>query len=172
MKQWHGTRNGYQHHRCRCEECREAQKTYCASRKAYRATYYKANQKKEQEQKARYATTHRKQKAAYQKMYRNTHRQQRQADFARWCKENPDKVRDYHSNRRTRKRNAFIENIDRQIVLERDNGICGICKNLVDTTNYHIDHIIPLAKGGKHHYNNVQIAHPTWNWQKYTKLQD
>lgn len=76
----------------------------------------------------------------------------------------------YRAARRARLRNAFVENVDAQVVYERDEGICGLCDIAVDPTDYHVDHIIPLAKGGEHSYKNVQLAHPSCNLTKGDKL--
>lgn len=74
--------------------------------------------------------------------------------------------RSIEANRRARKMNQFIENINHKTVFIRDEGICGICENPVDENNWHLDHIIPLCKGGLHSYTNVQVAHPSCNFVK------
>lgn len=58
-----------------------------------------------------------------------------------------------------------MESIDRLLVWERDGGLCGICGKLIPG-GFTIDHIIPLARGGKHCYENVQIAHSKCNNRK------
>jgi 5-methylcytosine-specific restriction endonuclease McrA len=35
---------------------------------------------------------------------------------------------------------------------------------------FHVDHIMPLAKGGLHCYTNVQVAHPKCNLSKKDKI--
>jgi 5-methylcytosine-specific restriction endonuclease McrA len=64
---------------------------------------------------------------------------------------------------------SVVEDIDRQLVWERDEGICGICGESVDHADFHIDHIKPLALGGEHSYANVQVAHPFCNLSKGMK---
>ena len=74
--------------------------------------------------------------------------------------------------------------VDRDITLEslykRDHGVCYICRcktNFEDYTvrdatvicgNWYpsIDHVIPLAKGGKHSWQNVKLAHRICNSRK------
>jgi 5-methylcytosine-specific restriction endonuclease McrA len=34
----------------------------------------------------------------------------------------------------------------------------------------HLDHIVPLARGGEHSYANTQPAHPTCNRRKGAKV--
>jgi 5-methylcytosine-specific restriction endonuclease McrA len=68
--------------------------------------------------------------------------------------------------RRARARAAFVEDVDPLVVLERDDGVCGICGEDVDPLAFHVDHVIPLASGGEHSYANTQVAHPRCNMAK------
>lgn len=91
-----------------------------------------------------------------------------------WAAQNPEKVRAYsrksEAARRARKSEAWVEDVDPATVFERDKGICGICQRAVDPQDYHIDHTIPLVKGGMHSYANVQLAHPHCNLSKGASL--
>lgn len=67
---------------------------------------------------------------------------------------------------------------------ERDNGVCWLCGKTCDWSNYEIvdgtfiagnqypsiDHVIPLAKGGTHTWDNVKLAHRICNSIKSDKL--
>ena len=71
-----------------------------------------------------------------------------------------------HARRRARKAGAFVERVYRARVFERDSWRCQLCgKRLVrDEVAPHpssptLDHIVPLAAGGEHSYQNVQAAH-------------
>jgi 5-methylcytosine-specific restriction endonuclease McrA len=87
-----------------------------------------------------------------------------------WKKKNPIKAREIQRKgnytRRSKVAKVYIEDVDHNKVFERDEGICGICQNPVDKNRYHLDHIIPIAKGGLHCYDNVQISHPRCNQTK------
>ncbi len=73
--------------------------------------------------------------------------------------------------RRARKRGApLTEPVDRLLVLKRYEGVCGICGEMVDPFDFHVDHIIPLSRGGDHSYANTQPAHPFCNHSKCGKL--
>lgn len=70
------------------------------------------------------------------------------------------------TRRRARKRNAWVEEVWRPKVYERDNWTCRICHEPVDRDAEvpdplapTLDHIVPLALGGDHSYANVQCAH-------------
>jgi len=63
-----------------------------------------------------------------------------------------------------------VEQVIPMVVLERDDGICGICLDDVDPFDYTIDHIVPHSKGGEHSYDNVQLAHRVCNSRKHDRL--
>ncbi len=71
---------------------------------------------------------------------------------------------------KARRRDGFLEDVDREVLFERDKGICGICKKEVHINNFHVDHIIPISKGGKHCYENTQISHPSCNHKKHARI--
>ncbi len=69
-----------------------------------------------------------------------------------------------------KKRNAFVEDIEKEEIFKRDNWVCGICgKRVRKTFRYPnkmaatLDHVVSLAKGGKHEKSNVQLAHAACN---------
>ncbi len=89
----------------------------------------------------------------------------RTIDQRRRRKENPAQNRIYLARRRARKLDQFIEDVDPTVVYQMHGGMCGICKEFIDG-KFHVDHVIPLSKGGMHGYVNVQPAHPTCNMRK------
>lgn len=108
---------------------------------------------------------------------------------AEWCRRNPDKARERNirwrarhlekardwawksaSRARARKKDCNYDDIDRREVLRRFNGRCGICgRPIAKGKKFHIDHIVPLEKGGEHSYANTQPAHPHCNLVKGKK---
>jgi 5-methylcytosine-specific restriction endonuclease McrA len=48
----------------------------------------------------------------------------------------------------------------------KQKGLCRICKADLDTHGYHIDHIIPIARGGKGDLSNIQLLCPSCNIAK------
>jgi 5-methylcytosine-specific restriction endonuclease McrA len=86
-----------------------------------------------------------------------------------WREENRELVREYTRRHRARKLKAPYEDVDPIMVFVRDEGRCGICGDPVDLNDWHLDHVRPLSKGGKHLYENVQVAHPVCNRRKGAK---
>lgn len=75
--------------------------------------------------------------------------------------------------RRARLRDCETEKIDPLAVFERDGWRCGICGKKVSRhlkcphpRSVSLDHIIPLALGGSHTWDNVQCAHRACNGTK------
>lgn len=56
--------------------------------------------------------------------------------------------------------------VGRLLALQR--GRCAACGDVLGE-GYHIDHIMPLALGGKHAENNLQLLHKKCNLQKHAK---
>lgn len=55
----------------------------------------------------------------------------------------------------------------RQAIAERDGMHCAICKLAISTLEgITVDHKIPLSKGGKSEFSNVQLAHGKCNERK------
>lgn len=78
--------------------------------------------------------------------------------------------RDRQATRRARQVDQFDEHVDGVVVFERDRGVCGICGEVIDPSYFDLDHVIPLAKGGRHSYANIQLAHPLCNIRKGVRL--
>jgi len=58
--------------------------------------------------------------------------------------------------------------IERDEVYRRGQGICGICGHKL-RRRWHMDHIIPLSKKGRHCYYNLQPSHVRCNLRKGNK---
>jgi len=73
---------------------------------------------------------------------------------------------DGKDKRRALKREAFVAEVRRTRIFERDGWTCQLCRRKVkraaivpDPLAPVLDHIVPLAKGGTHEPANVQCAH-------------
>jgi 5-methylcytosine-specific restriction endonuclease McrA len=85
----------------------------------------------------------------------------------RWIAANQERRTDAEARRRALKSGAKSERINRKAVWETCNGICHICQRPADPTDWHLDHIIPLSRGGDHTYANVAVSHPMCNMRKH-----
>lgn len=74
------------------------------------------------------------------------------------------------------KRKTQIRNTDNKTItpeeieraLKAQNKKCVLCTQLL--RDFHIDHIIPLSKGGEHKIENIQLLCPKCNIKKRDKI--
>lgn len=92
--------------------------------------------------------------------------------------------RDRNDNHRHRARKhgvEYVSGITLKKLVKRDGLRCRICGGMCDWSDHSwsefcgptypsIDHIIPIAKGGPHTWENVQVAHMMCNSEKGDKL--
>lgn len=74
------------------------------------------------------------------------------------------------ARRRIRIESTEIEPVSYAEVIERDGQVCHICEGNVAMENLTIDHVVPLAKGGAHIFDNLAVAHWFCNSRKNDKL--
>lgn len=103
---------------------------------------------------------------ARKKAYRENNAETISEYMAKWELENRDKRYAITAKRNYNLESTSVEPISRSFVWERDEGVCGICKDMADPENWHMDHIMPLSKGGSHTMDNVQVSHPKCNLSK------
>lgn len=88
-----------------------------------------------------------------------------------WSRANTDKRAEGRRRRKALLKGATtIETFTKVEIWERDEGVCGICDLPADTNDWHLDHVIPLSRGGQHTWENVQVSHPKCNLSKKAKL--
>lgn len=120
----------------------------------------------------RYKAKHRAEQQAYDRERRSTDEFRAGANTSRRDKRQADPTqirladRRRQATRRARKRAAVVEVVDPAAVWTRDRGVCGLCGEVADSADWHLDHVIPLAAGGEHSYANVQVSHPRCNLVK------
>lgn len=154
------------------ERTREHKRKWEAANGERKQAYYQANRARILANvQARYAAK-RDEVAEYKRAHYEAHRDELIAKASAWAKAHPEKIREYSSRRRARERQLPSEVIDVAAVFDRDAGLCGVCGGEVDPENWHLDHIVPLARGGHHTHDNVQVCHPRCNLQKGTRLLD
>jgi 5-methylcytosine-specific restriction endonuclease McrA len=98
----------------------------------------------------------------------------------RWRKANPDKA--YANRHRAKKYGVPYEYYTRKHIFDRDGYDCYLCSTPVDLNAPHIqgqlgwelyphiEHVIPISKGGPDIKNNVRIAHAKCNIDKGVSL--
>ena len=154
-----------------CKECRKKES------KDYREKY----PERVKEQKA----VHYLRNKDYYVSYRERTLEQRAETWQRWYEKNKAHCRKREANyrnknrlhiraknmlRHARKKTTMVEPVSYKKILERDGYVCHICTGQVDTSDIHFDHVVPLARGGTHTYDNIKVSHSLCNMRKGAKL--
>lgn len=118
--------------------------------------------------KAKYAANREQRRVQFRAWYvRNRDRDLRKG--MEWARANPEKRIALYHRRRARLLAAFVEDVDLKDIYRRDRGICQLCGGRVSWRSASIDHILPLAAGGKHERVNAQLAHRSCNSRKWMR---
>lgn len=98
--------------------------------------------------------------------YNEAHREERVATARKWGKENPERRAQIKGSYRARKRSEALHVLPREIRRLKASP-CAVCgsQGPVD-----IDHVIPLAKGGRHSIGNLQPLCHSCNCSKSDKF--
>jgi 5-methylcytosine-specific restriction endonuclease McrA len=108
--------------------------------------------------------------------FRETRIEEERERCRRFDREHPEQARARGRKRRALKKSQlglwdedwFIE---RQLFIYQD-GRCFYCRepiNLFDRSSFHLEHVIPLSRGGLHCVSNVVLACPPCNLSKKNK---
>ena len=123
---------------------------------------------------------------AYNKQYHLDHREERIAYNKRWREEHPEylvKGRQWKADH-PETRSIYRHNYDARVkgnggihtfgelnaLFASQNYLCYYCNKPL--AEYHIDHKIPVSKGGTNDIENIAISCPSCNLSKYNKTAD
>jgi 5-methylcytosine-specific restriction endonuclease McrA len=158
--------------------------------KERRKRYYDANKERLNAQHRLWTAANKEHIKEYDKKRRDANRERDRENSRRWRAENPDRVKEYNKqwdilNRDKRKRlnhnyRARVNGNGGSYTLEELNSLfaiqdylCYYCGTpFFDNTlnaEYHIDHKIPLSRGGTNDISNLVISCPVCNLSKHTK---
>lgn len=119
--------------------------------------------------KATYRRTNAESVRKSRKAYYLTHRQQVLASNQNYRFNNPDACAARYARRRAQKLAAFVADVSKLELFNRDKGLCCLCGIEVPLRDAHLEHLTPLSRGGTHEPNNCGLAHPACNLAKHAK---
>lgn len=171
-----------------CKSCWNSKNAIRASKPEYKArkAFYAETHKDQHKEsvkkyKAKNAEIIRKKNAAYRAMnakklketelaWRNANKERIRATGDRWRKNNPEAAREIVRTRRARRASVggTLSTGLREILFKKQKGKCACC-GLPLGMDFHLDHIIPLAKGGENIDSNIQLLRATCNRIKAAK---
>lgn len=176
----------------RCTKCKLEKpqtKEYYSVDKRYLCGFYPSCKKCRSNATNDYNKRHHEERATYDKTFRENNRDlkreidKRSRDKNReskivimreygkkWRDKNPLKVKAKSAKSRAKRSRAEgnYTNEDIALQLKTQKGLCWWCGKKF--SKYHIDHRIPLAKGGTHNPNNIVISCPHCNLAKNDKM--
>lgn len=146
--------------------------------KACHAQYYADNKEElSKKQKVKYNNAmqdpqNREQHRLRNTIFRNKHRDAARAAVAAWKKKNRDLANTYQRNIRAQLLGADGKHCHQEVMdmVLRSDGICSYCGCQLE--KYHVDHKIPLSRGGSNSLDNLAISCEKCNLQKGTKTAD
>lgn len=91
-----------------------------------------------------------------------------------WIKNNKDKIRNYNRTQRARRKFALKAELSASTAevkswLDAQRAICSYCETEIPKDKIHVDHMMPLSRGGTHTIDNLAIACNKCNCSKNNK---
>lgn len=137
--------------------------------------WYAANRDKVLQKRRAWYVANRQRACDYSRGWRAANKERHLAYVHQWQSANPERVREFvragKLRRRAREHNAEGTHTAADIKAQyaRQNGKCYYCHVKVGD-RYHVDHVIPLSRGGSNGPENIVIACPSCNTSKSDKL--
>jgi 5-methylcytosine-specific restriction endonuclease McrA len=128
--------------------------------------YREANKEKLTEQSKAWRVANKEKIAQDNKAWRAANPERKKANDDAWWRANPEKVKARNSARRARKKAASIYLVtdkDIRAIMSKPCAYCG-------KQSEHLDHVVPLYRGGTHSIGNLVAACATCNLSKGKKL--
>ncbi len=171
----HGTHGGAKlHHKASEPNCEACQNFI----KEYRAKYYQANREKQiQSSKERYENN-KELRAAQRKAWAQANREKTREYNRNLYRKNPRAAIDRSRRRKIKMMGNGIEPYTLEQVLEEYGAVCYLCEQDIDLTlprkigvegwqmGLHLDHVLPISKGGPDCLDNVAPTHALCNLDK------
>lgn len=143
------------------ERLRQRRIVYCIENaseiKLRVAEYAKRNAEQISKQKAIYYLKSRPRIRGAHREYYAKNSDKIRSSTAAWARANGDKRRVITQNRRARKLGGKLSRGLCAKLMRLQKGKCACCHVNLKVSKYHLDHIQPLSKGGKHADSNIQL---------------
>jgi 5-methylcytosine-specific restriction endonuclease McrA len=159
-----------------CSPCLE-------TRRRYMREYQELHREKTRAANNACAAKYRDRRRASAKRYGDENREKLRTKNRQYHYDNPDKTREKARRRRARIKGNGVDFHTEAQVLATYGNICYLCNKPVDLTapryqgkaegweqGLHIDHVIPISKGGSDTLDNVRPTHALCNLSKNNKL--
>lgn len=142
---------------------RKEHQEYC---KEYQTKYWTENRIELYEQKKEYIVNNKTAHLTRQHIWYEKNKDNIKARTAQYKKDYPEQYQMYNNRRIARKKTVIVEIFDNQDIKNKYGDKCFYCGGLFT----HIDHYMPLSRGGPHTLENVRPSCETCNLHKSNKL--
>lgn len=110
-----------------------------------------------------------------QKAWRDANPERVAELYREWVAANPDKIRDIWAAKDARRRSLIRDTGDGpvryELILAEHGMTCHLCGEPIESRDdLHFDHVIPLARGGRHVAENIRPSHSWCNLRKGARL--
>ena len=164
------------------EQLKESKKEYYQNNKEQilelKKEYYQDNKEQIIERQKEHYQNNKEQKKEYQKEHYQNNKEKIRESQKEYNQNNTHKKREYERKRRALKQRNIHKPYTEDQVLKLYGAACHICKKPVSLSanrspgapgweqGLHLDHVIPISKGGPDTLDNVKPAHGLCNLQK------
>lgn len=176
-----GTLAGYKYHKKHGEEaCRDCKTAKTQYERGLRNKDTELARKKEAERRE----LHREEYREYSRVWKQANRDRVRELNRESSKRHPETSRKSVRSRRARKLSVESSPYTTQEVLDRYGTVCHACSKEIDLSaprhtralgweyGLHLDHLIPLSKGGSDTIENIRPAHAICNFKKGSTIKD
>ena len=161
--------------RTQCKECcseyeREWRKKNAERQKQYFKQYADNNREKRREISLRWQRNNRDKVRASNKKWRDVNPEKVKEKNLRWERNNKDKRQAITRRYRALKRGTSVGDVPMlSEQLDRQGGMCANCRVKGAGMKFHLDHVVPVSKGGPHTADNVEALCERCNLKKADK---
>jgi len=152
----------------------ERNRAWYDANKEYKAEYDKMRRDKNKEaisiKRKEWNDAHKEHNREVQRIYREKNREKTAANLKKWCKANPERRAVHYRTKRAMRNSApgshTANDILNLFALQKKK--CACCLKSIKN-GYHVDHVIPLSRGGSNDKYNLQLLCAPCNLSKSAK---
>lgn len=155
----------------RCIVClKELSATYVEYRREQVRKWAKRHPERKKASDARYQQMNFERLSKYWREYTKANAERVRERMRRYRAENPEKMAERHMKRSASMRSAVVALT--QAERDRVAEMYRLRNRLTGTTGvpHHVDHIVPISKGGKHHPDNLRVVPAAANCRKQARM--
>jgi len=167
------SRDGFQYICKKCSKIINANwyKNNPEKAKAKDANWYKNNPEKVKAKNAKWRKNNLEKARANSSDWRRDNPEKVKINNYNWHKNNPEKCKLHGVKRRARKlgsTNGYMPEWTERVLFGMQEGKCLYCRIDLNLSGIHLEHMVPLSRGGNHNIMNLCLSCPLCNLRKHT----